>query len=77
MAKKSRTGSSTIYYLSKHICRIVGKFGVTAFTADTSPAFGAAVTALVAACQAFEALDDKPYEIDSTAPIVGNDLGLT
>lgn len=74
MARNVR-GTSSILAASRWICRIVGRFGVVRFTADTSPEFGAAVTALVLACQAFDALDDYPGEVDHTAPGSGPDVG--
>ena len=43
--------------------------------AKTTPQFAAAVSALVLACQAFEALDDQPYQVDNTAPRGPGDLG--
>jgi hypothetical protein len=47
---------------------MVGKYGTYGINAKTTPAFTAAVVALVAACQAWEALDDYPGEIDQTGP---------
>lgn len=62
-------GSSTIIQSTRRICRMVGKYGIGGITAATNstPAFAAAVVALVAACQVWEALDDYPGEIDQTA----------
>lgn len=65
----ARDGTSTILQASRTICRMAGLFGLARFGARTSPAFMAAVQALVIACQAFEALDDQPGEIDETAPL--------
>ena len=59
-------GTSSIIAASRWICRMVGRFGVARFTANTTPEFGAAVTALVLACMAWEALDDFPGEVDHT-----------
>jgi len=66
----SRTvnGVSTILRSSRKICRMVGRFGAAPLGAATTPAFQAAVVALVVACQAFDALDNYPGEIDLTAP---------
>lgn len=63
------TGVPTIIKLTRKICRLVGTYGAGNMAAATTPEFAAAVLALVTACQAFEALDDQPGEIDSTAPI--------
>jgi len=65
----SRTGTSTIYHLAKKICKMVGIYGATDLGDRTTPEFAAAVAALVAACQAFEALDNFPFQIDRTGPI--------
>lgn len=61
---RSIDGTSSILKFSRGICRMVGRFGVVGFGSKTTPAFQAAVVALVAACQAFEALEDQPGEID-------------
>lgn len=66
---KTRTGSSIIITLSRKICSVVGRFGAGDLATRATPEFAAAVLALVAACQAFEALDDFPGQIDATAPI--------
>lgn len=71
MAK--RDGTSSILAASRIICRMVGLFGVARFTARTSPQFGAAVAALVGACQLWESLDDYPGEIDQTLPTGSED----
>lgn len=60
-------GFSTIYYLTRKICKIVGVYGTSGMSARFTPEFAAAVLALVAACHAFEALDDQPFEVDNTA----------
>lgn len=61
-------GSSTIILSARRICRMVGKYGTGGIAAATSntPAYLAAVVALVAACQVWEALDDYPGQIDQT-----------
>jgi hypothetical protein len=64
----SRTGTSTIYYLAKKICKMVGVYGAGDLSSRTSPEFAAAVAALVLACQAFEALDNFPFQVDRIAP---------
>lgn len=66
-------GVSSIYQASRVICRLVGRFGTAALSQRTTPAFAAAVTALVAACQAFDALDNYPLEVDDTAPLGAED----
>jgi hypothetical protein len=70
---KVRTGGSSIIYATRIICRMVGKYGTFGIAQKTTPAFTAAVVALVAACQAWEALDDYPGEIDQTAPTGSED----
>jgi len=62
----SRTGTSSIYYLAKKICRLVGTYGATDLGTRVSADFQAAVLALVTACQAFEALDNFPFQVDRT-----------
>lgn len=57
-------GTSSILQFSRGICRIVGRFGTVRFGNKTTPEFEAAVAALVLACQAFDALEDAPGEID-------------
>jgi len=64
----SRTGVPTIIKAARRICRMVGVWGAGNLESSTTPAFAAAVAALVLACQAFEALDDFPAQIDRTAP---------
>lgn len=64
-----RNGSSTILKASRTICRMVGLYGITGFASRyQDAAFTAAVQALVTACNAFEALDDYPGQIDQTPP---------
>lgn len=70
----TRTGASTIISASRTICRMVGIYGTGGLLQRTqAPAFQAAVLALVAACQAWEALDDYPGEIDQTLPTGAGD----
>lgn len=64
----TRTGTSTIYHLSKKICKMVNVYGASDLASRTSSEFQAAVTALVAACMAFEALDNFPFQTDRLAP---------
>lgn len=64
----TKSGTATIIRLVRKICRMVAIYGAGDLGSRTTPAFAAAVLALVAACQAFEALDDFPAEIDRTAP---------
>lgn len=65
----TRTGASSILAASRKICRMVGLYGTSGFFAKTEDAvFTAAVAALAAACQAFDALDDYPGQIDQTPP---------
>jgi hypothetical protein len=72
----ARTGASSILEASRKICRMVGLYGTSGFQALTEDeVFTAAVAALAAACQAFEALDDYPGQIDRTAPIGAGDEG--
>jgi len=60
-------GVSGIWHAAKIICRLVGRFGTAALSDATTPEIATAVLALVTACQAFEALDDHPTEIDHTS----------
>ncbi len=64
----TKTGTSTIIRLVRNICRIAGTYGAGDLASRTSASYAAAVFALVAACNIFEALDDYPAEIDATAP---------
>lgn len=64
----TRTGSASIISLTRHICRLVGTFGAGDLAARTSPEFAAAVLALVAVCNAFEAADNFPGQIDRVPP---------
>lgn len=70
----SRTGTPTVIKLARVICRVVTRYGVSDLAAKTTPEFKTAVNALVAACMAFEALDDQPAEIDATAPLGPEDV---
>lgn len=63
-----RTGTSTIYYLAKKICKMVNVYGASDLAARTSSEFRTAVLALVSACMAFEALDNFPFQVDRIAP---------
>lgn len=70
----ARTGVPSIIDLARRICYFVGRYGAGNMAAATTPEFAAAVLALVAACNAFTALDDQPAEIDRTAPYGPEDL---
>jgi hypothetical protein len=70
----ARTGIPTVIKLSRTICKMVGVYGVPGLSTATTPEFAAAVLALVAACNAFTALDDYPAEIDRTTPYGPEDL---
>jgi hypothetical protein len=65
----SKTGSGSVIRLSRKICKLVAIYGVGDLSTKATPAFSTAIAALVAACMAFEALDDQPGQIDSTEPI--------
>lgn len=71
----ARTGSSSIIALVRKICKLVAVFGATDLSARTTPEFAAAVLALVAACNAFTALDDQPAQIDRNPPYGPEDTG--
>jgi hypothetical protein len=64
----SRTGTSSIYYSARKICRMVHQYGAIDLAARTSEEFALAVSALVLACTAFEALDNFPFQVDRVAP---------
>ncbi len=71
----ARTGTSSIIQAVRFICRMVAIYGASDLATRTTPAFKAAVDALVLACAAFEALDDQPGQIDGTPPIrAGEDV---
>lgn len=62
-----RTGKSTIIFLMRRLCGFVNRYGVSAVVAYTGSAqIGSALTALAAACRAWESQDDYPGEIDYT-----------
>lgn len=65
----SKTGSGSVIRLTRKICKLVAVYGAGDLATKASPEFAAAISALVTACMAFEALDDQPGEIDSTLPI--------
>ena len=65
----ARDGTSTIIALTRKICKLKAVWGAASLASKTTPEFATAVNALVAACTAFEALDDYPGEIDNTAPL--------
>lgn len=65
---KIRTGSTTIIRLSRHICRLVRRFGAGDLALMATPELATAVTALVVACTAFDLIDDFPGEIDRSFP---------
>lgn len=71
----TRTGTASIYQAAKKICRMVNVYGAADLVARTTPEFGAAVVALVAACTAFNLLDDQPMQIDATTPLGVEDIG--
>lgn len=71
---KIKTGSSSIIRLARKICVLVGVYGAVDLGTRTTPEFAAAVSALVLACHAFEALDDYPAQIDATAPFGSEDV---
>lgn len=70
----ARTGVPTIIKLVRQICYYVGRYGAAGLAAATTPEFATATMALVAACNAFTALDDNPAEIDRTSPYGPEDL---
>lgn len=65
----TKTGTPTIIRAARVICRMVGVWGAGDLATKTTPEFATAVFALVTACQAFEALDDFPGQIDSSGGI--------
>lgn len=69
----SKTGTPTIIRAARTICRMVGVYGAGNLATVTTPEFALAVEALVAACHAFEMLDDFPGQIDSSGPIRGGE----
>lgn len=71
----ARTGTSSVIALARKICKLVAVYGGNDLQARTTPEFAAAVTALVAACAAFELLDDTPAQIDRNPPYGPEDTG--
>lgn len=69
----ARTGTPSIIRLVRKICVLVALYGANDLESRTTPAYAAAVVALVAACQAFEALDDFPGERDNTGTLFAGD----
>lgn len=70
-----RDGSSSIIGLARKICKLKAVWGAASLATKTTPEFAAAVDVLVVACNAFEALDDFPGEIDNTAPLRAGEDG--
>jgi len=64
----ARTGTPTIIKLARKICRVRAVFGASDLATKGTPELAAAVAALELACQAFDALDDQPGEIDNVTP---------
>jgi len=73
----ARTGVPTIIALVRKICYLVGRYGAANLEASTTAEFAAAVLALVAACNAFTALDETPAQIDRNPPYGPEDTGAT
>lgn len=73
----ARTGTPSIIALVRKICYLVGRYGAANLSASTTPEFAAAVLALVAACNAFTALDETPAQIDRNPPYGPEDTGAT
>lgn len=70
-----RTGASSILRSARQICRIVGIYGLGGLlTYTTNQQLVDAVSALVVACQAYEALDNIPAQIDRNAPYGAEDV---
>lgn len=70
----SKTGAPTIIVLVRHICRLVNKYGAGNLSTLATPEFAEAVLVLVAACAAFEALDDFPGQVDVSGPVEDIDI---
>lgn len=71
----AKTGTPSIIRLARKICVLVGVYGASDLATKGTPEMRNAVLALVAACQAFDAIDDYPAQIDHTTPIrAGEDL---
>lgn len=71
----ARDGSPSIIALTRKICYLVGRYGAATLQSKTTPAFASAVIALVAACNAFTALDETPAQIDRNPPYGPEDTG--
>lgn len=69
----TKTGTPTIIKLARKICSLVARFGAGDLATKGTPEMRTAVLALVAACSAFEALDDFPGQIDATLPTRGGE----
>ena len=69
----ARTGTASILKNARKICKMVNIYGAIDLVDRTTPEFGAAVTALVVACTALEALDDFVGQIDNTGPLFSGD----
>lgn len=70
----ARTGIPTVISAARLICKMVSIYGTPGLAGATTPAFAAAVLALVSACNAFTALDDTPAQIDRVSPYGPEDL---
>ena len=64
----ARTGVPSIILLARKIARKYKGRAIALLETETNPTFAAAVVALVLAVEAFEALDDYPFEVDPTDP---------
>lgn len=74
----TKTGTPTIIRLARKICKLVAVYGAGDLATKGTPELQEAVLALIIACQAFEALDDFPGQIDATTPIrVGEDIDVS
>jgi hypothetical protein len=71
----ARTGVPSIIALVRKICYLVGRYGAAGLSTATTPEFATATMALVAACNAFTALDDTPAQIDRNPPYGPEDTG--
>ena len=72
----TKTGTPSIIRLARKICKLVAVYGAGNLATVATVEFAEAVGALVIACQAFEALDDQPGQIDATLPLrPGEDQG--
>ena len=66
MAFQLPRGVPTILFLVRSLCHAVGKFGTAGLATATTPELAVACEALRLACNVFEALDDNPFERDTT-----------